>query len=131
MIIGLEWIIIALGVAFLILWILGCSLHGCLEKLSTVLVSFALACEVGFVVLSICIIKTQTNIEEQYMDYLKLQTRVAQYDDLDMLEQYEVSNDVTTYNLWYERNKSDLENPWTLKGTSSYAKEFNYIVIGD
>jgi hypothetical protein len=59
-----------------------------------------------------------------------LQVQVAQYDDLDVLEQYKVHDDVMTYNLWYERNKSDLDNPWTLKGTSDYAKEFNYIVIG-
>lgn len=130
MIIGLEWVIITLGIAFLILWILGCILHWHLETLSTVLVSLALVCIVGFGVLSACVINAQNNIEEHYVEYLALQTRVAQYDDLDTLEQYEVANDVMTYNLWYERNKSDLENEWTLKGSSSYAKEFDYIVIG-
>jgi type II secretory pathway pseudopilin PulG len=72
----------------------------------------------------------QDNVQKHYVEYLKLQTQVAQYDDLDVLEQYKVRDDVMTYNLWYERNKSDLETEWSLKGTSTYAKEFDYIVIG-
>ena len=72
----------------------------------------------------------QANVEKHYVDYLKLQVQLAKYDDLNMLEQYKVSTDVMTYNLWYERNKSDLENEWTFKGSSDYAKEFDYIIIG-
>ena len=52
------------------------------------------------------------------------------YDKLNMFEQYGIYDEVITYNLWYERNKSDLENVWTPKGSSNYAKEFDYIVIG-
>ena len=72
----------------------------------------------------------QANVEKHYIDYIKLQVQVAKYDDLDIFEQYEVRDDVMTYNLWYEKNKSDLENEWSFKGTSDYAKEFDYIVIG-
>ena len=59
-----------------------------------------------------------------------MQTQVAKYDDLDMLEQYEVYTKVMDYNTWYGLNKDSLENEWTFKGTSEYAKEFDYIIIG-
>ena len=38
-------------------------------------------------------------------------------------------NDVMTYNLWYSKNKEDLENPWNFK--SAAGCEFDYIKIGD
>ena len=47
-----------------------------------------------------------------------------------MLEQYEVYTKVMDYNTWYGLNKDSLENEWTFKGTSEYAKEFDYIIIG-
>jgi hypothetical protein len=73
----------------------------------------------------------QNNVQEHYVEYLKLQTKVVQYEDLDFIEQYEVLEDVITYNNWYDRNKAYLENEWSFKGTSTYAKEFDYIVIGE
>ena len=86
--------------------------------------------EVTLIAFSIGLCTAKDNVKEHYIDYLKLQVQVAKYDDLDMLEQYKVSMDVMTYNLWYNRNKSDLKNEWTFKGASDYAKEFEYIVIG-
>lgn len=130
MIIGLEWLVIILFASFIILWIVGLIVHGCAEKLSTVFVVLAVICELGCGALYIGSMTAQNNVKEHYIDYLKLQTRVVQYEDLDMLEQYKVADDVMTYNLWYERNKEDLKNEWSFKGTSSYAKEFDYIVIG-
>ena len=100
------------------------------RKGTVVLASIATILLIGSFGMYAALMSAQGNVQEQYINYLKLQTQVAQYDDLDMLEQFKVRDDVMTYNLWYERNKSDLENEWTLKGTSAYAKEFNYIVIG-
>ncbi len=130
MIIGLEWLVVVLFASFILLWIVGLIVHNSTEKLSTVLVVLAVVCECACGVFYIGTMSAQNSIEEHYVEYLKLQTAVVQYDDLDVLEQYTVQDDVMTYNLWYERNKSDLENEWSFKGTSGYAKEFNYIVIG-
>jgi hypothetical protein len=130
MIIGLEWLVIVLFASFIILWVVGLLVHNSAEKLSTVLVVLAVVCECACGALCIGVMSAQKNIKEHFIDYLKLQTKVVQYEDLDVLEQYKIHDDVMTYNLWYERNKSDLENEWSLKGSSDYAKEFDYIVIG-
>ena len=130
MIIGLERVAIILFISFIALWIIGLVVHSADERLSVILVILAVVCEIACGGLIIGLTNAQNNVEEHYIDYLKLQVQVAQYDDLDMLEQYKVSTDVMTYNLWYERNKSDLKNEWTFKGSSDYAKEFDYIIIG-
>ena len=101
------------------------------RKGTVVLASIATILLIGSFGMYAALMSAQGNVQEQYINYLKLQAKVAQYDDLDLFEQYKVRDDVMTYNLWYERNKSDLENEWTPKGTSAYAKEFDYIVIGD
>jgi hypothetical protein len=130
MIIGLEWITFALLFVALASILLARFIGDASVKLS---VSMAVL-SVLSLISSICLFgglkNAQDNVEEHYIDYLKLQVQVAQYEDLDVLEQYKVHDDVMTYNLWYERNKSDLENEWSFKGTSTYAKEFDYIVIG-
>ncbi len=130
MIIGLEWLVVVLFASFILLWIVSLLVHTVAEKLSTVLVVLAVVCEVVCGVFYIGTMSAQNNIEEHYVEYLKLQTKAVQYDDLNLLEQYKVDTDVMTYNLWYERNKSDLKNEWSFKGTSTYAKEFDYIIIG-
>jgi hypothetical protein len=130
MIIGLEWLVIVLFASFIILWVVGLLVHNSAEKLSTVLVVLAVVCECACGALCIGVMSAQKNIKEHFIDYLKLQTKVVQYEDLDVLEQYKVADDVMTYNLWYERNKSDLENEWSFKGSSNHAKEFDYLVIG-
>ena len=38
-------------------------------------------------------------------------------------------SDVATYNMWYEKNKKDLEDPWNFK--SSTGLKFDYIKVGD
>lgn len=126
MIIGLEWLVVVLFASFILLWIVSLLVHTVAEKLSTVLVVLAVVCECVCGVFYIGAMSAQNNIEEHYVEYLKLQTKVVQYDDLDVLEQYKVYEDVMTYNLWYERNKSDLENEWSFKGSSNYAKEFDF-----
>lgn len=131
MIIGLEWLLIGLAVITVVCSSI-CSFAAS-KKNSSVIGIFAalwILFEVTLIAFSIGLCTAKDNVKEHYIDYLKLQVEVAQYDELDLLEQYKVSTDVMTYNLWYERNKSDLENKWTFKGTSDYAKEFKYIVIG-
>lgn len=126
MIIGLEHICFWLLIAALLL----CLAVIILRKGWAILASLATILLFGSLALFAGLSSAQDYVEEHYVDYLKLQTQVAKYDDLDMLEQYKVDTDVMTYNLWYERNKSDLKNEWSFKGSSDYAKEFNYIVIG-
>ena len=130
MIIGLEWIVIALGFITFVLVAVGLWLQYRAEVVSAICACLALVSIVAFFIISCGITKTQDNVEKNYINYLKLQTRVVQYDDLDVLEQYKIADDVMTYNLWHEKNKSDLENEWSFKGSSNYAKEFDYIVIG-
>ena len=129
MIVGLEIVAIILFISFIALWIIGLVVHGGNERLSVILVISAVVCEVVCGGLIIGLMSAQKNVKEHYIDYLKLQIQVEKYEDLDLLEQSKVSNDAMIYNLWYEKNKSDLDDVWTFKGTSDYAKEFNYIVI--
>ena len=131
MIVGLEWLLI--GFAVITVVCIGICSFAASKKNSSVTGIFAalwILFEVTLIAFSIGLCTAKDNVKEHYIDYLKLQTQVAKYDDLDMLEQYKVRDDVMTYNLWYERNKSDLENEWSFKGSSDYAKEFDYIVIG-
>ena len=130
MIIGLEWIVITLGFITFVLVAVGLWLQCRAEVVSAICACLALVSIVAFFILNCGITKAQANVEKNYINYLKLQTRVVQYDDLDVPEQYKIADDVMTYNLWYERNKSDFENEWSFKGSSNYAKEFDYIVIG-
>lgn len=130
MIIGLEWIVIALGFVTFILVAVGLWLQCRAEVVSAICACLALVSIVAFFILSCGITKAQANVEKNYINYLKLQTRVVQYEDLDEPEQLKVATDVYTYTIWYEKNKSDLENEWSFKGSSNYAKEFDYIVIG-
>lgn len=126
MIIGLEWIVIALGFITFVLVAVGLWLMTRAEVASAVCACLALICVIAFFVLDCGVCKAQANVEKNYINYLKLQTMVVQYEDLNELEQSKVVNDVMTYRLWYERNKSDLENEWSFKGSSDYAKEFDF-----
>lgn len=131
MIIGLEYLI--LGLLFWCLITLAVAIiFGRLNHytFACILAAFGAIIAIGDICLYAATMNAQSDVEKQYIEYLKLQAVAVQYDDLDVFEQYKVVDDVMTYNLWYERNKSDLENEWTFKGTSSYAKEFDYIVIG-
>ena len=131
MIIGLEYLILGLMGLCLITLVVAI-IFGKLKHYTYagVLAAFAAVIAISDICLYAATMNAQDDIEKQYVEYLKLQTAVVQHEDLDPLEQYEVADDVMTYNLWYERNKSDLENEWTFKGSSDYAKEFDYIVIG-
>jgi type II secretory pathway pseudopilin PulG len=131
MIIGLEWICFALLFVALASILLTRFIGDASVKLSVSMVVLSVLSLVVSIGLFGGLKSAQDNVQEHYVEYLKLQTRAAQYDDLDVLEQYNVQDDVMTYNLWYERNKSDLENEWSFKGSSTYAKEFDYIVIGE
>ena len=132
MIVGLEWLIILLLAGFIILWAASAVSHYGYKKytLSIILAILATVCGLTCVGINFGLLSAQKNVESHYIEYCQLQTYVAKYDELDMLEQFKVNDDVMTYNLWYERNKSDLENEWSWKGTSDYAKEFDYIIIG-
>lgn len=131
MIIGLEYLILGL-LFFCLITLVVSIIFGSLKHytFAGILAGFAAVIAIGDICLYAATMNAQDDIEKQYVEYLKLQTAAVQYEDLDVLEQYKVADDVMTYNLWYDRNKEDLVDEWTIKGTSSYAKEFDYIVIG-
>lgn len=128
--VGLEWVSLGLTIT-VVICLVGCFIAAAKSKpIACVFAVLWVIFEIASLSLGFALSNARANVTEHYVDYLELQVQVAQYDDLDMLEQFKVRDDVMTYNLWYERNKSDLENEWTLKGTSNYAKEFDYLVIG-
>lgn len=126
MIIGLEWITFALLFVALASILLARFIGDASVKLSVSMAVLSVLSLISSIGLFGGLKSAQNNVQEHYVEYLKLQTRVAQYDDLDYPEQCKVQYDVITYKLWYERNKSDLENEWSFKGTSTYAKEFDF-----
>lgn len=65
------------------------------------------------------------NIYDKYDWYLETRLRYAEAEGIE--KEYLEMTDVMTYNLWYERNKADLENPWNFK--SAAGCEFGYIEI--
>ena len=128
--VGLEWISLGLTIT-VVICLVGCFIAAAKSKpIAGVFAALWIVSEIASLALGFALSNARANVTEHYVDYLELQVKAAQYDDLDWAEQFKVNDDVWTYNLWYERNKSDLENEWTPKGTSAYAKEFNYIVIG-
>ena len=128
--VGLEWVSLGLTIT-VIICLVGCFIAAAKSKsIAGVFAALWVVSEIASLALGFALSNARANVTEHYVDYLELQVKVAQYDDLDWAEQFKVNDDVWTYNLWYERNKSDLENVWTPKGTSAYAKEFDYIVIG-
>ena len=67
------------------------------------------------------------NIHDKYDWYIETRLKYAEAEGIEKM--YLEMNDVMTYNLWYERNKEDLENPWNFK--SSTRLKFDYIKVGD
>ena len=129
MIIGLEWLIIGfliLALSCIITMIL-CNIKS--EKLTAFIL---LMCTLSLVfsgILHMSIIEGQKEVKTQYYSYVTLQLRAYNYNDLSVLEKYELTTDIMKYNLWYEKNKSNLQNIWTVKGTCELARELNYVII--
>jgi hypothetical protein len=73
--------------------------------------------------LSIC----RQNIWDKHDWYIETRLKYAEADGIE--KEYLEMTDVMEYNLWYEKNKDDLENPWNFK--SSAGCEFDYIKVGD
>jgi NADH:ubiquinone oxidoreductase subunit 4 (subunit M) len=65
------------------------------------------------------------NIYDKHEWYMETRLKYAEAEGIE--KEYLRLNDVMTYNLWYEKNKEDLENPWNFK--SSAGCEFDYIKI--
>lgn len=128
--VGLEWVSLGLTIT-VVICLVCCFIAAAKSKpIAGVFAALWIVSEIASLALGFVLSNARADVTEHYVDYLELQVQIAQYDDLDWAEQFKVNDDVMTYNLWYERNKSDLENEWTPKGTSYYAKEFDYIVIG-
>jgi hypothetical protein len=67
------------------------------------------------------------NIYDKYDWYIETRLKYAEAEGIEKM--YLEMNDVMTYNLWYEKNKEDLEDPWNFK--SAAGCEFDYIKVGD
>jgi hypothetical protein len=73
--------------------------------------------------LSIC----RQNIWDKHDWYIETRLKYAEADGIE--KEYLEMTDVMEYNLWYEKNKEDLEDPWNFK--SAAGCEFDYIKVGD
>ena len=67
------------------------------------------------------------NIWDKHDWYMETRLKYAEAEGIEKM--YLEMHDVRTYNLWYERNKEDLEDPWNFK--SAAGCEFDYIKVGD
>lgn len=67
----------------------------------------------------------QQNIQDKHDWYIETRLKYAEAEGIEKM--YLEMNDVMTYNLWYERNKADLEDPWNFKSAASC--KFDYIKI--
>lgn len=67
------------------------------------------------------------NIYDKYDWYIETRLKYAEAEGIEKM--YLEMNDVMTYNLWYEKNKDDLEDPWNFKSAAGY--KFDYINVGD
>lgn len=65
------------------------------------------------------------DIYDKHDWYIETRLKYAEAEGIEKM--YLEMNDVMTYNLWYERNKADLENPWNFK--SAAGCEFDYIKV--
>ncbi len=75
--------------------------------------------------LLITLLAVADNIKSKHDWYMETRLKYAESEGIE--KEYLEMNDVMTYNLWYERNKADLENPWNLKNAAGC--EFDYIKI--
>lgn len=67
------------------------------------------------------------NIHDKYDWYIETRLKYAEAEGTE--KEYLEITDVMTYNLWYEKNKEELEDPWNFK--SAAGCEFDYIKVGD
>jgi hypothetical protein len=67
------------------------------------------------------------NMGDKYDWYMETRLKYAEANGIE--KEYLETHDVMAYNLWYEQNKVDIENPWNFK--SVLGCEFDYIKVGD
>ena len=82
-------------------------------------------CVLGGIGIPLGIVKQ--NIYDKHDWYIETRLKYAEAEGIEKL--YLEMNDVAVYNMWYERNKDDLENPWNFKNAAGC--KFDYIKIGD
>ena len=85
----------------------------------------SIVCAVMLLSLFLSLVTIQSNIESKHDWYIEICLVYAEADGIE--QEYLEMTDVYTYNLWFERNKADLENPWNLKNAAGC--EFDYIKI--
>lgn len=102
-----------------------------LETLGTVIAVISSVILLLSVILMIPLTLAQSKVEKEYNKYidLKLKYYEAIINEDEITKQYLEMTDIITYNLWYDTYKDDLNNEWHLWGTSSYAKNMDYIEV--
>ena len=83
-------------------------------------ICFAVVLGIG-IPLGLC----KENIYDKHDWYIETRLKYAEAEGIE--KEYLEMTDVMTYNLWYERNKEDIENPWNFKSVAEC--EFDYIKI--
>lgn len=123
----MNWLIIVL-----------CSIPACVIALIiTANVQHGSGAIVGVCILSICCSVMfgigvplgiwKQNMDDKYDWYMETRLKYAEAKGIE--KEYLETHDVMAYNLWYEQNKADIENPWNFK--SVLGCEFDYIKVGD
>ena len=116
------YILLVLAVALLIYCVIGAIKCLCRKHMGVTLAS-----EIAIVLSLIPIAIVKSNIESKHDWYVETRLKYAEAEGIE--KEYLEMTDVMTYNLWYERNKEDLEDPWSFKSVARC--EFDYIKVGD
>ena len=130
MIIGLEWIILILGIIAIIgvlTTVIFCWIDFTSEipvAISAIITLIIVITLIGF---SISVSLGKSKVEEEYHKYVELRLTYLEAEGVE--KEYLEMTDIKTYNVWYENNKDKLEDEWSLWGCSDFADKFAPIEI--
>lgn len=118
----MNWLIIVIVLCVVVLLLAGISKSNGYDWITT---GVGIGGTVVILGLFIPLVIVVENIEDKHDWYIETRLKYAEAEGIEKM--YLEMNDVMTYNLWYEKNKEDLENPWNFK--SAAGCEFDYIKI--
>ena len=92
--VGLEWVSLGLTIT-VVICLVGCFIAAAKSKsIAGVFAALWVVSEIASLALGFVLSNARADVTEHYVDYLELQVKVAQYDDLDWAEQFKVRDDV-------------------------------------
>ena len=130
MIIGLEWIILILGIIAIIgllTTLIFCWVDFKSEIPATISAIITLITIISFIGFVIPVLLGKSKVEKEYHKYVELRLTYLEAEGIE--KEYLEMTDIMTYNIWYENNKDKLEDEWSLWGCSDFADKFAPIEI--